>query len=326
MWKTRLVDERMMILQRQGQISFAMTSLGEEACAVGSAAALDPTDWLYPQYREQGIMFWRGMSIESYMHHMYGNSLDFNKGRQMPNHFGSKEHNIVTVSSPIGTKIPHASGAGYAMKLQKERAIAVCYFGEGATSEGDFHTGVNFAAVRKSQTLFFCRNNQYAISTKTDHQYASEGVAAKGVGYGIPVLRVDGNDFFAVYEAVKEAKMRILEGGAPFLIEALTYRLGAHSSSDDPSRYREEKEVALWKEKCPIKRLSSYLEKKGLWSKEKEKKWEMEVKEEIEQAITKAQSLPPPPMESIIEDVYAEVPPSLQRQLDEVIAICPKKT
>lgn len=318
MLKTRLVDERMIILQRQGRITFALSSLGEEACAVGSVAALDLADWLYPQYREQGIMFWRGMSIESYVHHMFGDSLDLNLGRQMPNHFGSRKHNIVTVSSPIGTKIPHAAGCGYAMRLKQEKAIAVCYFGEGATSEGDFHTGLNFAAVRGSQALFFCRNNHYAISTKTCQQFASEGIAPKGAGYGIKTMQVDGNDFFAVYEAVAEGKAYILEHQRPLLIEALTYRMGAHSTSDDPSRYREEGEVAAWKAKCPIKRLAKYLEKKGMWSHEQQAEWEGEVKEEIDKAIENAQNTPPPPLDSLIRDVYAEVPASLKRQLEEV--------
>src|ERR1700733_9159027 len=147
---TRHVDERMITLQRQGTITFAMSALGEEACSVASAAALEMQDWMYPQYREAGIMFWRGFSIVDYVHHMFGDAEDLIQGRQMPNHFGSRSLNVVHVSSPIGTKIPHAAGCAYAMKLQKEKSIAISYFGEGATSEGDFHVGVNFAAVRKA--------------------------------------------------------------------------------------------------------------------------------------------------------------------------------
>ena len=204
---------------------------------------------MYPQYREAGVMFWRGFTIQEYVHHMFGDKEDLIFGRQMPNHFGSRSLNIVQVSSPIGTKIPHAAGCAYAMKLQKEKSIAICYFGEGATSEGDFHAGLNFAAVRKAPVIFFCRNNGYAISTPTERQFASEGVAPKGVGYGIEAFRIDGNDFFAVYEAVAKARHSCLETNEPVLIEAMTYRLGAHSTADDPSIYRKDEEVERWKPK-----------------------------------------------------------------------------
>ena len=217
---TRLVDERMITIQRQGTISFAMSSLGEEACAVGSAAALEMQDWMYPQYREAGIIFYRGFTIAEYVHQMFGNAHDLGLGRQMPNHFGARKLNVVTVSSPIGTKIPHAAGSAYAMKLQGERSVTICYFGEGATSEGDFHAGVNFAAVRKAPAIFFCRNNGYAISTPAYRQFASAGIAPKGEGYGILTFKVDGNDFFAVYDSVSKARAYCLEGNGPVLIEA----------------------------------------------------------------------------------------------------------
>ena len=254
MLKTRHVDERMVTLQRQGAISFSLSSLGEEACAVGSAAALELADWMYPQYREIGALFWRGFTIQDFIHQMFGNSKDLALGRQMPNHFGSRELNVVTVSSPIATKIPHAAGSAYAMKLLNEKSCTICYFGEGATSEGDFHAGLNFAAVRKTPTIFFCRNNGYAISTPVSRQFASDGVAPKGAGYGIEAARIDGNDFFAVYLATLEAKRRGLEGEGPALIEAMTYRMGAHSTSDDPSAYRQQEEVDAWALKCPMTR------------------------------------------------------------------------
>jgi 2-oxoisovalerate dehydrogenase E1 component alpha subunit len=317
MLQTRLVDERMITLQRQGAITFAMSSLGEEACAVASAAALDHGDWMYPQYREAGILFWRGFSIQDYVHQMFGDAKDLILGRQMPNHFGSRAMNVVTVSSPIGTKIPHAAGCAYAMRLQKDPHVAICYFGEGATSEGDFHVGVNFAAVRKVPCLFFCRNNGYAISTRVDHQFASDGIAPKGEGYGVKALRIDGNDFFAVFDAVALAKKHALEGLGPVLIEAMTYRMGAHSTSDDPSRYRSEAEVEKWKGKCPIQRLTRYLEKKGKWSQNEEKLWMAEVNQAIDSAIEKAKETPRPSMESLIENVYFETPSLLREQLEE---------
>jgi pyruvate dehydrogenase E1 component alpha subunit len=314
---TRYIDERMITLQRQGTISFAMSSLGEENCAVASAAALEPQDWMYPQYREAGIFFWRGGSPRQYIHHMFCDALDGISGRQMPNHFGSRALNIVQVSSPIGTKIPHAAGSAYAMKLQKENCISICYFGEGASSEGDFHVGVNFAAVRKAPVIFFCRNNGYAISTPANEQFASDGIACKGVGYGIEGIRVDGNDFFAVYEVISKARKKCLEGKGPILIEAMTYRLGAHSTSDDPTLYRSEDEVKKWQAKDPVIRMRLYLEKQGLWSQAKEDELLKSIAQEVDQAIAEAKSCPKPILHSIFDDVYFEVPPTLERQYEQ---------
>lgn len=311
---TRCVDAQMIILQRQGTISFAMSSLGEEACAVASAAALKLQDWMYPQYREAGILFWRGATIEYYVHQMFCDAQDLIHGRQMPNHFGSRELNVVQVSSPIGTKIPHAAGSAYAMKLLKEDSVAICYFGEGATSEGDFHVGLNFAAVRKSPAIFFCRNNGYAISTPCAEQFASDGITPKGIGYGITAVRVDGNDFFAIYEAVTQARQQCMQGKGPILIEAMTYRLGAHSTSDDPSLYRDEKEVESWRGKDPILRLRRYLEKENLWDENQEQAWLAEVNAEIQKAVETAKTTPKPELHSLIEDVYFDVPEKIQEQ------------
>jgi 2-oxoisovalerate dehydrogenase E1 component alpha subunit len=315
---TRLVDERMVIIQRQGLISFALSSLGEEACAVASAAALDINDWMYPQYREAGVYFWRGLTIQQYIHHMFGDSQDLMLGRQMPNHFGARALNVVTVSSPIGTKIPHAAGCAYAMKLQKEESVAICYFGEGATSEGDFHAGVNFAAVRKAPTIFFCRNNGYAISTPSYRQFASDGIAPKGIGYGIPAYRVDGNDFFAVYDVVCQARKHCVSGKGPVLIEAMTYRCGAHSTSDDPTLYRSESELTDWQEKCPVERMRRYLVNRNLWSDKLEKEFVDQIAAQITAAINTAKMTAKPPLHSLIEHVYFEVPKNLQEQYEEV--------
>jgi pyruvate dehydrogenase E1 component alpha subunit len=320
---TRLVDERMIILQRQGAISFALSSLGEEACAVASAAALDSGDWLYPQYREAGVMFWRGFTIQQYVHHMFGNAEDLMLGRQMPNHFGSRDLNVVTVSSPIGTKIPHAAGAAYAMKLLGEKTIAVCYFGEGATSEGDFHVGLNFAAVRSAPAIYFCRNNGYAISTPSSRQFMANGVAPKGIGYGVATFRIDGNDYFAIHETVSRARLQCLEGKGPVLIEAMTYRRGAHSTSDDPSLYRSQEEVSAWEKKCPALRLRRYLEGRKLWDETQEKELIASVTEELNQAVAIARATPKPPLKSLVEHVYFEVPQTLKEQYEELKAFFP---
>lgn len=311
---TRHLDERMITLQRQGVISFAMSSLGEEACAIASAAALEKQDWMYPQYREAGIFFWRGGTVQQYVHQMFCDASDAFHGRQMPNHFGARSLNIVQVSSPIATKIPHAAGSAYAMKLQKENCISICYFGEGATSEGDFHVGLNFAAVRKAPTIFFCRNNGYAISTPVREQFASDGVAPKGIGYGMEAIRVDGNDFFAVFEAVEKARAYCVSGKGPYLIEAMTYRMGAHSTSDDPSLYRSEEEVKSWQAKDPLLRLRRYLEKQGLWDQTKEKEMQEAIATEINAAIAEAKATPLPEPHTMVTEVYFETPPSLEEE------------
>lgn len=315
---TRLVDERMITLQRQGTISFSLSSLGEEACAVASAAALDIGDWMYPQYREAGAIFWRGFTIQDFVHHMFGDATDLMLGRQMPNHFGSRALNVVTVSSPIGTKIPHAAGCAYAMKLQKDPHIAIAYFGEGAASEGDFHVGLNFAAVRKAPAIFFCRNNCYAISTHCSKQCATDGIAPEGIGHGLKTYRIDGNDFFAVYDIVKEAKDYCLSGSGPVFIEAMTYRLGAHSTADDPSLYRTEQEVKDWEAKDPVKRLRIYLEHQKLWNQKQEEEFVQDVNKQINEAIAKAKETPKPSLKSLFDNVYFEIPPRLNEQYHEI--------
>lgn len=325
MMVVRLVDERMITLQRQGIISFALSSFGEEACSVASAAALKQQDWMYPQYRENGIIFWRGFTIEQYCHHMFCNTHDLILGRQMPNHFGSRALNVVQVSSPIGTKIPHAAGCAYAMKVQKEDAVAIAYFGEGATSEGDFHVGLNFGAVYKVPAIFFCRNNGYAISTRCSSQFACDGIAPKGIGYGIKTFRVDGNDFFAIHEVVSQARELCLKGEGPILIEAMTYRLGAHSTSDDPSIYRSDEEVAKWTKKCPVRRLRKYLEEKGLWNDVQEKELTERINAEIAKGIEAAKAAAHPPLKSLVEDVYFEVPQSLKEQYEELKTFFPNE-
>ena len=234
-------DQIMNDAQRQGRISFYMTSDGEEAISFGSAAALKSTDMVFAQYREGGVLNWRGYPMQSMVDQCFANARDRGKGRQMPVHYGSPEHCYQTVSSPVATQIPQAAGAGYGYKLDGEDRIAVCYFGEGAASEGDFHAGVNFGAVLGSQTLFICRNNQWAISTPTHEQYAGDGIAVRGPAYGIPAFRVDGNDIFAVMETVIQGRQLVMKTRRPVLVEAISYRLGHHSTSDDSSAYRDSK-------------------------------------------------------------------------------------
>jgi len=288
--------------QRMSQISFYMTQLGEEASGVGTAAALKDQDLIFPQYREAGVFLWRGFGVEQMAHQLTGNHKDFGQGKQMPIHYGSKEHNICTVSSPLCTQVPQASGSGYKYRINNEDRIAVTYFGEGAASEGDFHPALNFAATLRSQTLFYCRNNMYAISTPIDDQYAGDGIAVRGVAYGMPTIRVDGNDLFAIYCATEEARRLIIKDKMPVLIEAISYRQGNHSTSDQADRYRDEEAMKKWNDliaqiSSPIERLEKYMKNQGLYDEERTKKLRLDAKTAVRAALKAANGEKMPPID-----------------------------
>ncbi|KAK0420282.1 hypothetical protein QR680_014599 [Steinernema hermaphroditum] len=302
--------------QRQGRISFYMTNFGEEASHVGSAAALDPSDLVYGQYREVGVLMYRGFPLEQFMHQCYGNGMDIGKGKQMPVHYGSAEHNFVTISSPLTTQMPQAVGSAYAFKRAKNDRVVCVYFGDGAASEGDAHAAFNFAGTLDCPIIFFCRNNGYAISTPTKEQYAGDGIAGKGPGYGLHTIRVDGNDLFAVYNATKEARRLALEN-KPVLIEAMTYRAGHHSTSDDSTAYRTKQEVESWMEQDnAINRFRKYLERKGWWSEEAEKAWIQKSRKEVLKAFSAAEKVHKQHPHEMFNGVYAELPEHLRRQQD----------
>ena len=265
MLATRILDERMMAAQRQGRLSFYMQCTGEEAAVVGAAAALDDADMIMAQYREQGALMYRGFSIDEFMNQLFGNELDYGKGRQMPIHYGSRKLHYMTISSPLATQIPQATGYAYGQKLAGEGHCTLTFFGEGAASEGDFHAALNMAAVHQVPVIFFCRNNGYAISTPSTEQFAADGIAPRAFGYHMHVIRVDGNDALAVYEATRQARKIAVEQNQPVLIEAMSYRLAAHSSSDDPSGYRAKSEEEAWRAKDPLLRMQRWLAKKGWW-------------------------------------------------------------
>ncbi|NXI39677.1 ODBA dehydrogenase, partial [Galbula dea] len=329
--------------QRQGRISFYMTNYGEEGTHVGSAAALEDTDLVFGQYREAGVLMFRGYPLELFMAQCYGNANDPGKGRQMPVHYGCRERHFVTISSPLATQIPQAVGAAYAIKRADANRAVICYFGEGAASEGDAHAGFNFAATLECPIIFFCRNNGYAISTPTSEQYRGDGIAARGPGYGLMSIRVDGNDVFAVYNATREARRRAVAENQPFLIEAMTYRLlpgtalssfprgpagclraaggdasrsiGHHSTSDDSSAYRSVDEVNYWdKQDHPISRLRLYMAARGWWDPEQEKAWRKNSRRMVLEAFEAAERQPKPNPQLLFSDVYRELPPHLRRQ------------
>lgn len=313
MLQTRMVDDRMMRLQRQGRLGFYMKAHGEEASHL-AAAALRPTDWVFPSYREQGVWFWRGYTLQQYVDQLSGNADDPAKGRQMPVHHSAAWLHLVSVSSPVGTQIPQAVGAAYAARMLGKDDVAMAMFGEGATSTGEFHVGMNFAAVWKAPCVFMCRNNGWAISVPSAVQTAARTFASKARGYGMPGVRVDGNDALAVWQVASEAIERARAGDGPTMIEALTYRVQGHSSSDDPSVYRDPAEPERWERRDPVNRLRGFLRHRGLWS----ERWEAEITERHEQAINDAlaaaEHKPLPPVDSLFDDVYEELPWHLREQ------------
>ncbi len=262
----RLVDDRMMKLQRQGRLGFYMQSMGEEATHFGGAYALEMRDWIFPSYREPGLFFWRGYTIQQFVNQLFGNAEDPIKGRQMPVHHSAAWLNLVSISSPVGTQIPQATGMAMAARLTGKDDVALVYFGEGTASTGQFHVGLNFAGVYKAPCIFFCRNNGWAISTPGNRQTASKSIAIKAHAYGMPGVRVDGNDLLAVIAVMEDAVARARSGQGPTLIEAVTYRRAGHSSSDDPSAYRDPAEPKEWEAKDPLERWRRHLERRGLWS------------------------------------------------------------
>jgi len=316
----RLLDERMVLLQRQGRIGFHIGSLGEEAAILGSAAALGDNDWLFPCYREFGAALWRGMTLEAYMHNMFGNALDPAKGRQMPDHYTCRAAKFGSISSPIGTQITQAVGFAWAAKMKKDPLATLVYFGEGATSSNEFHNGMNFAGVFKTPTVFLCRNNGWAISVPAERQTASASFAEKGVAYGIPSVQCDGNDLFAVIKVTRDAVARAAAGGGPTLIEALTYRISGHSTSDDPKAYRKDDVVENWRKKDPLVRLRKYLDTANLWTDAQQAELEAKIDGELKSAVAKAEEAAPPKLETMFDDVYASLPWNLKEQKAELLA------
>ena len=301
-------------------------SAGEEGIAVGSASALLPTDVIFAQYRETGVFQRRGFPLSSFMNQLFANRLDNGKGRNMPVHYGAGDLNIHTISSPLATQIPHAAGAAYALKLQSLQnpnitpRVVACYFGEGAASEGDFHAALNIAATRSCPVVFICRNNGYAISTPTLEQYRGDGIASRGVGYGIDTIRVDGNDIFAVREVTAKAREMALEGGGrPILVEAMSYRVSHHSTSDDSFAYRARVEVEDWKRRDnPITRLRKWMESKQIWDEEKEKEARSSIRKEVLKAFAEAEKEKKPPLKEMFNDVYEELTEEQKAQMEEL--------
>ena len=314
----RILDTRMLALQRQGRIGFYGPSVGQEATIVAPAMALEKDDWIFPQYREPGAAIARGMPLIELVNQFMGNAEDALKGRQMPCHYAYRKGNFMSISSVVGSQIPVAVGTAWAAKIRGDRIVTLVYFGDGGTSTADFHAGMNFAGAFHAPVVFLCNNNQWAISLPVARQTASESIAEKAVAYGFDGVRVDGNDALAVYRAARDAVRKARAGGGPTLVECVTYRLGPHSSSDDPSRYRDEREAEAWRKRDPLVVFQRYLAHVGAWTESSEADLEKEIGDAITEAVREAERNPPPRVEDLFTDVYAEMPLHLAEELEDV--------
>ena len=323
MKRLRLLDARMILLQRQGRVGFYGACTGQEATPIAAALAIEPGDWVFQALRESVMMLVRGFPLTQYVAQVFGNSGDILKGRQMPSHMSGRSVNQVSWSSCLGPQLPQAVGAAWAAKLKREPTVVLGFVGDGATSEPDFHAAMNFASVFKTPSVLICQNNHWAISVPSAKQTASATFAVKGRAYGIPSVRVDGNDLLAVYSAVSRAVARARRGEGTTFIEALTYRIGAHSTSDDPTKYRTQEEVDVWLARDPLARLRRYVVAQGLLDDASDATLEEELNAEIAAAITEVEAFGPPERDSLFDDVYAELPWHLVEQREEMRRIPP---
>ena len=306
---SRVFDTRCVSLQRQGRSGTYASILGQEAIQIGSVFAVKKQDLIFPSFREQGVYITRGMPLDLLLAFWIGDE----RGMKIP-----KDVNVFPVSIPVGSHLPHAVGAGMAFQYQKKKAVSLAYFGDGATSTGDFHEAMNFAGVFKAPVVFICQNNQYAISVPVKEQTAAETLAQKAIAYGFSGIKVDGNDVFAVYKATSEALKKARAGGGPTFIECFTYRRGDHTTADDASRYRPKKEVKSWEAKDPIERLKNYMKKKKLFSAAYEKKVLKWAEKAVDDAVKKAEAMPDQPKTEIFDYMFESLTPDLEEQRKEV--------
>ena len=303
----RRFDERMLSLQRQGRIGTFAPISGHEATQLGAVATPRASDWLVPAFRETAAELWRGRTMESVMLYFNG----YSEGVSIPD-----DRNDFPISVPVGSQILHAVGIAWSMKYRQKEDLALVFFGDGATSQGDFHEGLNFAGVYQIPAIFVCQNNQWAISVPLKRQTRAETLAQRAIAYGIKGIQVDGNDVLAVYAAASEAAQRARSGAGATFIECVTYRMTVHTTADDPKRYRPDEEVELWQQRDPLKRFQKYLVAKKLLSEEKIEAVENTVKEEIQSAVDRAEEQMKSPGDPLymFEHAYEQMPPHLIEQ------------
>jgi pyruvate dehydrogenase E1 component alpha subunit len=312
--RVRLLDERLVQLQRQGRVGFHGSISGQEVAPVAAGLSLRDTDWIFPALRESYVMLVRGFPLERYLAQDFGSGADVAKGRQMPSHQSASAVRVVSWSSCIGTQLPQAVGMAMAARRMGTCDIALAFLGDGATSSVDFHSALNFAGVFRAPCVFVCQNNQFAISVPVERQSANPRLFEKARAYGVAGERVDGNDAEVVLEAVARAAEHARSGEGPYFIECTTYRLGPHSSSDDPSLYRDEAVARAWGEREPIARLRASLMRDGLLDPAADEQLTRELVAELDAAVASAEVEPAPAVATLFDDVYATPPPHLREQ------------
>lgn len=303
---SRIFDHYALNLHAEGRLGTYASILGQEASQIGSAFAIERSDWVFPSFREMGVYITLGYPL--FMLYQYWSGDE--RGMKTPEGL-----NIFPLCIPVGTQIPHAVGVGMAAKYKKDKIAVVCYFGDGGTSKGDFHEGFNIAGVFKLPVVFICQNNQWAISVPRERQTATRTLAQKAFAYGFEGIQVDGNDIFAVYKATKEALNKAREGNGPTFIECYTYRMGDHTTADDASRYRSKEDVEAWKSKDPVLRLRLFMEKRGLWSEDYHIEVENRSKAMVDDAIRTEEKIEPPSPADMLRYTYES--PS-QRQIRQL--------
>jgi pyruvate dehydrogenase E1 component alpha subunit len=306
MVQARTFDHRALNLQREGRIGTYASIFGQEAAQIGTAFAAEKDDWVFPSFRENGVVFARGQEMFKILQYWGGDE----RGLIPPD--GAP---IFAVSIPVGTHILHAVGTAMAMKYKGDKTATLAYFGDGGTSEGDFHEGMNFAGVFKAPVVFICQNNQWAISVPRSRQTAAGTLAQKAVAYGFEGIQVDGNDVFSVYKATKDALEKAKGGGGPTLIECYTYRMSDHTTADDASRYRTKEEVEVWKARDPILRLKLFMEKRGLWNEQYGKQVDAEALRMVDEAVGKAEAVEHPQPAEMFAYTYATMTPRQRKQM-----------
>ena len=306
MLRGRLLDEHMLTMQGQGRVGLYLDARGQEAGVIAAAHALAPDDYFVPALREASAALYRGLPFRTFLAQMLGNANDPAHGRQAPGQVGSRASRHVIGSASVASQMPHATGLAWAARMRGEHTVVVGFVGDGGTSEDDFQSGLNFAAVFKAPVVFVCQNNQWAISTPLSHQTAARSIAIKGLAFGVPSFRVDGNDVLALYAVIKDAVDRARSGRGPSFIEAVTYRLGAHGPSDDPSRYRDPAEAAAWQRKDPLIRFGIWLHAEKILTADAQAATRQRIDDEIRAAIASEEAVGPPPTSSLFDDVLAE--------------------
>lgn len=311
MWLTRIWDNKAMKLQRQGRFGTFGQATGQEATQIGATYATTPDDWFVPSFRDTGGYITRGLPMHLLIQYWQGDE----RGQHFPD-----DAKDLPIAVPVGTECLHGMGVAWGVQMDEKENAVLCFVGDGATSEGDFHEAMNFAGSFQVPLVMVVENNHWAISVPNEVQTGSETFAQKAVAYGMPGIHVDGNDVFAVYKATQEALERARNGKGPTLIECETYRMGDHTTADDASKYRSDEEVAKWEDRDPIDRLRTYMTNQGFWNEEKEDAMKEELKEQVDDAVEKAESVDEPSVEDMFTHTFKDMPWHLEEQLDELKA------